>query len=65
MKFIGTPAPGVESAYSIQCSLEFDTPQSFQEALKATGEKVLGDVPNFSNKDPVLMVGDVVDTKEL
>ena len=60
VKFIGTPTPGVESQFSIQCSLEFDTTEHFQEALKAKGEKVLGDVPNFSNKDPVLMVGDEV-----
>jgi len=60
IKFIGTPQPGVESPYSIQCSLEFDTPDQVTEALKATGAKVLGDVPNFSNKDAILLIGDVV-----
>ena len=44
----------------MQCSLEFDTVENFQKALGAKAEKVLGDVPNFSNKGPELLVGEEV-----
>ena len=59
-KFIGTPTPGVDPAYSVEATLYFDTVDQFQEALKATAGKVLGDIPNFSNKDPIMLIGDVV-----
>jgi hypothetical protein len=39
-----------ESPYSIQAPLHFKSVKDFHDALGATGEKVLGDVPNFSNK---------------
>jgi len=60
VKFISTPAPDVEPQYSIQCQFEFDTPENFREAAKAVGAKVLGDISNFSNKEPILSVGDEV-----
>lgn len=63
LKFLGTPDPSVKSPYSVQCSLEFDTVENFQKALAAKAEKVLGDVPNFSNKGPELLVGKEVAVK--
>lgn len=35
--------------------------EDFQNALKAKGDVVLSDVPNFSNKSPMLIVGEEVD----
>lgn len=58
LKFVGTPDPNTKSPYSVQCSLEFDTVENFQKALQAKAEKVLGDVPNFSNKGPELLIGE-------
>jgi hypothetical protein len=60
VKFISTPTPDVEPQYSIQCQFEFETPEHFKEAAKAVGPKVVGDIPNFSNKEPILSVGDEV-----
>ena len=60
LKLVGTPDPSQPSPYTIQATLNFKSQQDFEEALKNTAEKVLGDVPNFSNKGPVLMIGDKV-----
>lgn len=51
----GSPAP-----YSIQCSLELEDEKELQKGLGTYGSEILGDVPNFSNKEPILMVGDVM-----
>jgi len=60
LKLNGTPDPSQPSPYSVQATLNFASVQDFEAALKATAEKVLGDVPNFSNKGPVLMIGEKV-----
>lgn len=60
LKFVGTPDPNTKSPYSVQCSLEFDTIENFQKGLAAKAEKILGDVPNFSNKGPELLCGEEV-----
>ncbi len=52
-----TPDPSQPSPYSVLCLLFFNDESGFQEALKAKGEKVLGDIPNFSDKAPVLIGG--------
>lgn len=60
---VGT-ATGAESPYSIQCTLEFGTVEEFKKALEAEAGPVLGDVPNFSNKDPILIIGEIVGGSE-
>jgi len=62
LKFLGTPDPNTKSPYSVQCSLEFDTVENFTKALQAKASVVLGDVPNFSNKGPELLIGEEVAT---
>jgi len=60
LKFLGTPDPNTPSPYSVQATLFFDTPQQFEAGVKAEAPTVMGDIPNFTNTEPVLMVGDVV-----
>ncbi|KAF2138450.1 uncharacterized protein K452DRAFT_233849 [Aplosporella prunicola CBS 121167] len=58
-KLVGT-ASGKGSPYSITCALEFGTKEEFDNALKAGAEPVMADIPNFSNKDPIFLVGEQV-----
>jgi uncharacterized protein (TIGR02118 family) len=58
LKLVGTPDPSTKSPYTVQATLNFKSVKDFQEALGAKAEKVLGDVPNFSNKGPTLMIGE-------
>ena len=56
---VGTPT-GDRAPYSVVATLEFPTPEAFKAALAAEAKSILGDVPNFSNKDPIIMIGEVV-----
>ena len=49
-----------DAAYTIQATLEFKSIKDFQAAATSpeAGE-VLGDVKNFSDKDPVILAGEV------
>ena len=59
LKAAGTPFGG-KPLYSIIANLEFDTADQFRSAVAAEGEIVFGDVPNFSNKEPFVVIGDLV-----
>jgi uncharacterized protein (TIGR02118 family) len=60
-KIKGIPKPDKTmdpSPYSVQAVLNFDAVQDFQAALSAVGEKIMSDVPNYSNQSPILLVGE-------
>ena len=59
LKAVGTPFGG-KPLYSVIANLEFDAADQFRAAVAAEGGMVFGDVPNFSNKDPVVVIGDLV-----
>ncbi|TKA35706.1 hypothetical protein B0A49_07092 [Cryomyces minteri] len=60
-KLTGTPS-GDKSEYSVQCILQFEQADQIPKALAAEGATVMGDIPNFSNKQPVIFLGEVVGT---
>ena len=59
LKAVGT-VTGDKPRYSIIANLEFDTAEQFKAAVAAEGGPVFGDVPNFSDKEPVVVIGDLV-----
>jgi uncharacterized protein (TIGR02118 family) len=59
LKAVGAPG-GAKPLYSIIATLEFDSPDQFEAAVAAEGGPVFGDVPNFSNKTPIVVIGDLV-----
>jgi uncharacterized protein (TIGR02118 family) len=57
----GSAAPGGGApTYSVMALLSFDSAQDFQRALDQHGKEVLGDIPNFTNVQPVVQINDVV-----
>ncbi|KAK5943589.1 hypothetical protein PMZ80_004597 [Knufia obscura] len=58
------PGPdGAKPQYSTQATLIWDAPEDLQKAMGSEETKeVLGDVPNFSNKQPVFIAGPVLKT---
>ncbi|PPJ58264.1 hypothetical protein CBER1_07311 [Cercospora berteroae] len=49
-----------DAAYTVQATLEWDSISDFQNAATSPEAKeVLGDVPNFSDKEPVILAGEV------
>ena len=52
---------GDDQPYSVQATLEFESVDDYSKAMASDGTKeILADVPNFSNKSPTLMMGEVV-----
>ena len=59
MKAAGAPFGG-KPAYSIVASLEVDTADQSRAAAAAASGAVFGDVPNFNNRSPVVMIGELM-----
>ncbi len=49
-----------EGPYSVQAILNFETAEGLQAALAESGAEISADVPNFSNKPALIIVGTVV-----
>ncbi len=58
-RFVETPDGG-KPPFSVMATLDFATADGFKAAIAAEGKTVLGDVPNFSNRQPTTILGDVV-----
>lgn len=59
----GTPDPNTPSPYQTVCLMYYESSKGFTEGLGATSEKLLGDIPNFTNTQPALLIGEDVDSK--
>lgn len=54
---------GDDSPYTIGATLEFSNMDEFKSAASGPeAPEVLGDIPNFSDKDAIIMPGEVVGT---
>lgn len=47
---------GADEPYVTIASLKFDNVEAFEQALEAHAEEIMGDIPNFSNIDPVVQI---------
>ncbi|KEF53783.1 uncharacterized protein A1O9_10184 [Exophiala aquamarina CBS 119918] len=57
----GPGGDGAKPAYHVQAMLVFDSQEDLGKALGSEDAKpVFADIPNFTNKQPVLMGGNVV-----
>ena len=57
VKFDG---PAERTPHSVMATLHFGSAEGFRAAVAAEGGPVFADVPNFSNQQPLLMVGETV-----
>lgn len=57
-------ADGAKPLYQIQATLRWKSKEDFGAAMAgAEAKTVLGDIPNFTNTQPVLIAGDVLESK--
>ena len=49
-------AGGADAPYVTIASLKFDNVEAFQEALEADAEEIMGDIPNFTNINPIVQI---------
>ncbi len=49
-------AGGADETYVTVANLLFDNVEAFEQALAAHAEEIMGDIPNFTNIDPVIQI---------
>ena len=59
-KGLGGGAPGSPAAYAAMGNLYFASMNSFQNSFGPNAEKIMGDLPNFTNIEPVVQVSEVM-----
>ena len=59
----GLPSPdGNPPPFHLMVNLEFASADAFHAAVGASGAKVMGDVPNFTDLQPIVQISDVAGT---
>jgi uncharacterized protein (TIGR02118 family) len=58
LKGVGAPGGG-EPAFQVVTSLDFTSAEAFGAALAESGAKVMGDVPNFTDLQPMVQISDL------
>jgi len=56
---LGGPAPGSPATYVAMCHLYFDSVEAFQTAFGPHSETIMGDIPNYTDLQPIIQVSEV------
>ncbi len=59
-KGLGGAAPGSNAPYAATSNLYFDSMEDYKNAFGANADKIMGDLPNFTNTQPEIQIGEVV-----
>ena len=57
---VGTLPPGAPAPFAAAAHLYFPTVEAFQQAFAPHAEQLLGDIPNYTNIEPVLQIAEIV-----
>ena len=57
---IGGGAPGSSAPYAGMGNMYFESIEEFQNSFGPNAEKIMGDLPNFTNIEPVIQVSKVM-----
>ena len=49
-------AGGADETYVTVASLKFDNVEAFEQALDAHAPEIMGDIPNFTNINPIVQI---------
>ena len=60
-KGIAGGAPGSQAPFVVICYFYFDNISAFQNAMKVNGSKIQGDIPNYTDIQPVIQISEVVE----
>jgi uncharacterized protein (TIGR02118 family) len=56
---LGGADPGSKPAFVAVATLDFDSVEAFQSALAPVAKDILGDIPNYTNAQPIIQVSEV------
>jgi uncharacterized protein (TIGR02118 family) len=59
-KGVSGGAPGSAATYVTVGHLSFDSVESFQKAFGPHSKELVGDIPNFTNIQPVMQISEIV-----
>ena len=59
-KGLGGATPGSIAPYAGMGNMYFDSVEDFEEAFGPNADKIMGDLPNFTNIEPIIQVSEVV-----
>lgn len=59
-KGLGGAEPGSTATYNTTGNLYFETMESFQNSFGPNANEIMGDLPNFTNIEPVVQVSEVM-----
>jgi len=57
---LGGAAPGSPAPFAAVGNLYFENLEAFQNSFGPNAEKIMGDLPNFTNIEPVMQIAEVV-----
>ena len=57
---LGGGEPGSKPTYTAMANLYFTSVESFQNSFGPNAEKIMGDLPNFTNIDPLIQISEVM-----
>ncbi|WP_163714617.1 EthD family reductase [Mangrovibacterium lignilyticum] len=52
--------PDSEPTYHVMGNLYFESVEAYQNSLGPNAEKIMGDIPNFTNIEPVIQISRVI-----
>ena len=59
-KGLGGAAPDSTATYAAMGNLYFESMESFQNSFGPNAEKIMADLPNFTNIEPVVQISEVM-----
>ena len=58
-KGLGGAIPGSTAPYAGMGNMYFDSVEDFGKAFRPNADKIMGDLPNFTNIEPIVQVSEV------
>jgi uncharacterized protein (TIGR02118 family) len=59
-KGLGSAIPGSPAPYLAMGNMYFDSMEQFGKAFGPNAEKIIADMPNFTNSHPIIQVSEVI-----
>lgn len=59
-KGLAAGSPGAQLPFAAACSIHADSIESLQAALNPHVQEILGDIPNYTDAQPVIWISDAV-----
>ena len=57
---LGGPVPNSPATFAAMGNIYFDSMESFQNSFGPNAPKILADLPNFTNAEPVVQISEVM-----